>query len=568
LGSVLSEENDNAHSIGPYLLLREVGRGGLASVCLGRLRKTEGSVKTVAIKRLHPVFAEDPEFMATFTDEARRVARVRHANIVSVLDVVAAEGELLLVMDYVLGETLSHLVRDAGKQRIAMPRRVLVTIMLGVLSGLEAAHETRDERGASTEVLHGDVSPHDVLLGLDGVPKVYNFGLTKGVLRERLAAESGQIKGKHAYMSPEMLTGGRVDRRTDVYSAGIMLWEGLTGRRLYDAKISPTASDIVARMRPGGVAPPSTLIASTPKALDEIVMKALCGSPEDRFRTAREMGEALEKALPAIPSRLVGEWVAQVAGTALQAMAAELSEHDGAPLPPPSATPESVAGEPAAAARAKTSLIDLGAFASMSAPPTDPGDPLLQPLPRPPALPRASGEKAPPRPTAVLAPPAVAASPRMAAAPPIAASPPVAAAPPVGAPPAVAASPPVIESPTLAESPPVAASPLVAESQPVAATPPVVAPTLASSRRAIAPRRGDATPVDEGIFHISPVVAVNPSARASGNRASDRQAPTSPSLRVRPAEARVIRVPKSWVWLAGVACVALAVATIWVIASR
>jgi eukaryotic-like serine/threonine-protein kinase len=224
-------------------------------VYLGRFRKTDGSVKTVAIKRLHPVFAEDHEFVTTFADESRRVALVRHANVVSVLDVVAAEGELLLVTDYVVGETLSHLMGDAGKQCIAMPRRVLVTIMLGVLSGLEAAHESRDERGGPVEVLHGDVSPYDVLLVLDGVPKVYNFGLTKGILHERGAAESGQIKGKHAYMSPEKLSGGKVDRRTDVYSAGVMLGEGLTGRRLYDAKVSPTARDIVSRMQSGGVAP-------------------------------------------------------------------------------------------------------------------------------------------------------------------------------------------------------------------------------------------------------------------------------------------------------------------------
>jgi serine/threonine protein kinase len=365
--AVLSDEKDAPFTVGAYVLFQEVSQGGMASVHLARRTGAEAATRIVAIKRLLPVFAKDSEFVAMFTDESRRMERVRHANVVSVLDVVSTDGEVLQVMDYVPGETLGQLIRAAGKRRIAMPRRVLLRIMVGVLAALEAAHETRDEGGE--EILHGDVSPFDVLVGLDGVPKVFNFGLAKGLLRERAAEHSAQVRSKHAYMSPEQLRGGTVDRRTDIYSAGVMLWEGLTGRRLFDPKNPPEASDIVARMQMGQIELPSSVIASTPKALDQIVMKALSGVPADRFGTAREMALAIENAVPKIPDRLVGAWVAEVAGEALRARAAEVSAIQGAELPGAEPSPESAVSNPPPLPL--TSLIDLAAFASFSTPPVD-----------------------------------------------------------------------------------------------------------------------------------------------------------------------------------------------------
>jgi serine/threonine protein kinase len=381
---VLTEEEDKGRLLGPYEVFREVARGALASVHLGRLQGAPEPKQTVAIKRLYPVFAGDPEFVATFTEQARLIAHVHHANVLPIVDVVSTEGELLLVQDYMVGESLSNLLRAAGKQRIAMPRRVFVTIMVGVLSGLEAAHETHDERGTTLPILHGDLSPHDILIGLGGVPKVSNFGLSVGPLRERGKAESAQIRGKHAYMSPEQLRGDEVDRRTDVYSAGIILWEGLTGRRLFDPKSVPEASDILARTQAGQIQPPSSIIASTPEALDAIVMKALSGSPAARFQTAREMAVALEDAGLVVPNRLVGDWVAQVAGDALREKAIEMSEVEGVELTAVSVKPPHVP---------LTSFIDLAAFSSASMPPTDAGtrgDELLKGVARPPRLPQAA----------------------------------------------------------------------------------------------------------------------------------------------------------------------------------
>jgi eukaryotic-like serine/threonine-protein kinase len=411
---VLPEEKDQASFLGPYVLFREVARGALASVYLGRPKGSSESTKAVAIKRLHPRFAEDPKFVAMYAEEARRVACIRHPNVVSVLEVVGGEGEVLLVMDYIVGEALSHLVRDAGKKKVPMPRRVFVAMMVGVLSGLEAAHETRDEKGAPLDVVHGDLSPHDVLVGLDGVPRVGNFGLGKGLLRELGAAESAQIRGKHAYMSPERLKGDVVDRRSDVYSAGVMLWEGLTGRRLFDPKSVVEASDIVGRMQTGRIDPPSRIIASTPKALDEIVMRALSGRPEDRFGTAKEMAEAVESAVPRVPSRLVGEWVAEVAGDQLRETAAEVREVVDAPEP---VAPVSSPYEPF------RSFIDLAAFAGTSGAPGGsgpPGDDVLKKVPPPPLLPRPqpSSSSTPPIPVMPAdAAPAPAPAPAPAAAP-------------------------------------------------------------------------------------------------------------------------------------------------------
>src|SRR5579862_8139518 len=165
MGAVGQEKG--VRKVGRYVLFQEVAHGGMATVHLGRLRGPAGFARTVAIKRLHPPFARDPEFVSMFLDEARLAARIQHPNVVSVLDVVAAEGELFLVMDYIHGESLSHLFKLAARAGVPMSRRVLTTIMVGVLGGLDAAHVARNESGDPLEIVHRDVSPQNVLLGID-----------------------------------------------------------------------------------------------------------------------------------------------------------------------------------------------------------------------------------------------------------------------------------------------------------------------------------------------------------------------------------------------------------------
>src|SRR5262245_51026591 len=169
--------------IGRYALHGELASGGMATVHLGRLLGPVGFSRTVAIKRLHAQYAQDPEFVSMFLDEARLAARIRHPNVVPTLDVVATSGELFLVMEYVPGESLSRLARAARDRMERMPPRIVSAIMSGVLHGLHAAHEAKSERGEPLGIVHRDVSPQNVLVGTDGVARVLDFGVAKAAGR-------------------------------------------------------------------------------------------------------------------------------------------------------------------------------------------------------------------------------------------------------------------------------------------------------------------------------------------------------------------------------------------------
>jgi serine/threonine protein kinase len=221
---------------GRYALHDAIASGGMATVHLGRMGTTAGVTRTVAIKRMHPHLLAEPDFASMFLDEARLAMRIQHPNVVGTFDVIATETELLLVMDFVLGESLDRLLRRARATRQPPPVRVICSVLAGVLTGLHAAHEARDEGGAPLDIVHRDVSPQNVLVGVDGVPRVVDFGVAKAAGRLH-TTEEGQIKGKLAYMAPEQLTMARLDRRVDVFAAAAVLWEPTTR-----APPSPTCS--------------------------------------------------------------------------------------------------------------------------------------------------------------------------------------------------------------------------------------------------------------------------------------------------------------------------------------
>ncbi|HEY2366157.1 MAG TPA: serine/threonine-protein kinase, partial [Polyangiaceae bacterium] len=208
--------------VGRYALYEEIAAGGMATVHFGRLLGPVGFSRTVAIKRLHPQFAKDPEFVSMFLDEARLAARIRHPNVVPTLDVVATQGELFLVMDYVQGESLSRLIRATRERQQRIPVRYVASIITGALHGLHAAHEAKNERGEPLRIVHRDISPQNVLVGSDGVARVLDFGVAKAAGRFHTTRE-GNVKGKLPYMSPEQLRGQLVDRQTDVYAAAVCL---------------------------------------------------------------------------------------------------------------------------------------------------------------------------------------------------------------------------------------------------------------------------------------------------------------------------------------------------------
>jgi serine/threonine-protein kinase len=301
-----------ARVVGRYALYDAIAAGGMATVHLGRLLGQAGFERTVAIKRLHPQFAQDPEFVSMFLDEARVVARIRHPNVVPTLDVVSAEGELFIVMEYVQGESLARLIRAAGARGARMPPAFATTIVSGVLHGLHAAHEARSERGQPLDVVHRDISPQNILVGTDGVARVLDFGVAKAAGRLQTTRE-GQLKGKIAYMAPEQMS-GITSRATDVYAASVVLWEALTGRRLFFADNEAHTMKLVLDNR---VARPGEIVADLPPALDALVLRGLSREPADRFATARDMALALEEALPPATPSKIGAWVEATAARTL-----------------------------------------------------------------------------------------------------------------------------------------------------------------------------------------------------------------------------------------------------------
>lgn len=308
--------------IGRYALYGKLAAGGMAAVHFGRLLGPAGFSRTVAIKRLHAQYAKDPEFVAMFLDEARLAARIQHPNVVATVDVVALDDELFLVMDYVRGESFSRLLRASRKRGIDVPIGIVGGVAAGMLHGLHAAHEAKDEQGRPLSVVHRDVSPQNVLVGVDGVPRVLDFGVAKAAARIQVTRD-GQMKGKLAYMAPEQLQAKGVDRRTDIFAAGIVLWEALTGRRLFDAE---EASEVLRMILSEDIPPPSAVIPSIPRNVDATVMKALIRDPAARYQTAREFAIALEDAMPLASPREIGEWVERVAGDTLSQREHALAE--------------------------------------------------------------------------------------------------------------------------------------------------------------------------------------------------------------------------------------------------
>ncbi len=300
---------------GRYALHGAIASGGMATVHLGRMHTTARVTRTVAIKRMHPHLLSEPDFASMFLDEARLAMRIQHPNVVGTFDVISTDSELLLVMDFVLGESLDGLLRSARAADRRPPVRVVCSVLAGVLAGLHAAHEARDEEGEPLDIVHRDVSPHNVLVGVDGVPRVVDFGVAKAAGRLH-TTEQGHVKGKLAYMAPEQLAMATVDRRADVFAAAAVLWEGLAGQRLFGGD-SPAAT--VANVLDKEIVAPSTLNADVPAEVDAIVLRGLSRHPDQRFSTAREMAAALEQACPPATPREIGAWVEREAGSAVRA---------------------------------------------------------------------------------------------------------------------------------------------------------------------------------------------------------------------------------------------------------
>jgi serine/threonine-protein kinase len=282
----------------------------MASVHLGRIDGAAGFVRTVAIKRLHPHLAHDPEFVSMFVDEARVTGRIKHPNVVALHDVVSEGDELFLVMEYVCGVSLMQIVRHEEP----IPLDIASSLLRDMLRGLHAAHEARGADGEPLGIVHRDVSPHNVMVGLDGAARVLDFGIAKAKSRIQ-TTQDGAVKGKIAYMAPEQLNRKPLSRRTDVYAAGVVAWELLAGEPLFRGE----TGEIVARILRNDIPPLDTVRDGLPAELDACVRRALAPAPEDRYATARDFADAIEQLVPPASPHAVTDWVERVGGAELQA---------------------------------------------------------------------------------------------------------------------------------------------------------------------------------------------------------------------------------------------------------
>ncbi|NRA36009.1 MAG: serine/threonine protein kinase [Polyangiaceae bacterium] len=278
-----------ARSIDGYDLVAEIACGGMATVYLARRVGVGGFQRLVALKTLHPHLAKQQSFVDMFLDEARLAANIHHPNVVSIEEIGMGDSGYYLVMDYIKGGTLAQLMSEDGPE---ITPAVLIHIMLDALNGLHGAHEARTEGGLVLGLVHRDVSPQNVLVGLDGISRIADFGVARASKRLTETAV-GQLKGKIAYMSPEQALAQNVDRRADVFSAGIVLWEGLTRQRLFKGEHDAAT---LAQVLSYEVPDVNSVNPEIPAALSEVCMKALARQPGARFQTCQAFWKALSQA--------------------------------------------------------------------------------------------------------------------------------------------------------------------------------------------------------------------------------------------------------------------------------
>jgi serine/threonine-protein kinase len=307
---ILSDEPALPRDVGPYTLLEQTAAGGMAAVYLAVFRGADGFQRPVAVKRLHGTLINDPELMSALRYEAWLGAHVRHPNVVSVLDLVCLEREFLLVLEYVHGVTLGTL----RSQRGLLPIPILLAIMVDALRGLHAAHTARDLDDQPLRVVHRDVSPQNILVGADGFARILDFGVAK--FASKAATRVGCLKGKLRYMAPEQLTEEAVDGRTDLFSAGVVLWECLVGKPLFK---DSTALDTILDRIGAEIPLADTYNPAVSRELSLLVARALCPSPDDRYASAGAFAAALERGAEVATPDQVARYVKESAGQWLDA---------------------------------------------------------------------------------------------------------------------------------------------------------------------------------------------------------------------------------------------------------
>lgn len=325
--------------VGSYQPLLELASGGMGVVYVARKTGGAGFERLVALKRVHRHVLADPAYRDMLREEARLLSLVHHANVASVLDVVDADGELSIVLEYIESMSLAALLAASAERGERLPVAVTARIVADALAGLQAAHVALGADGKPLGIIHRDVSPQNVLVGVDGVSRLIDFGIAKASRATTPPLEqtdSGVLKGKLRYMSPEQLVQGALDCRSDVYSAGVVLYEAVTGQRLFRPNVDE--SDALLNQLIGNVAPPTELVPELPAGVEEVVMKALARDRAERFQTAAEFEEALTRAVPVASRSDVARVVESYAGPTVAERRARLRQASQT-MPPPAPAP-------------------------------------------------------------------------------------------------------------------------------------------------------------------------------------------------------------------------------------
>ena len=271
-----------------YMIHRYLAEGGMGAIYLGKKLGVDGFEKEVVLKQLLPEFTSDPKFIDLFLREARISASLDHANIVHTIDLVAAERDFFIVMEYVRGGDLRTLMKRAKRRGKPLPPQVALHVGRGILDALGYAHARTSPDGQPLKLIHRDVSPSNILVSGAGEVKLTDFGIAKLATQQSIFY---RVKGKIGYMSPEQARGETLDHRSDLYSLAVCVYEALVGQRLFVADMISTPSMIYSQPVP----PPSTTRPGLPRELDALMLKALAVKPVDRFQTADEFLEAIDR---------------------------------------------------------------------------------------------------------------------------------------------------------------------------------------------------------------------------------------------------------------------------------
>lgn len=316
MGVRLLETDGVGARIDRYDLVAELASGGMATVYLARLSAVGGFQRSFAIKRLHPHLAGNSDFVQMFFDEARLAALIRHPNVVPILEVGEGADGYYLVMEYIEGDTFASLLSKTSSRGQRMPNAVVLRIVIEMLHGLHAAHELKDDHGHLVGLVHRDVSPQNVMVGTDGITRITDFGVARAAsaLSETRA---GQLKGKLAYMAPEQASGRQdVDRRVDVFAAGVVLWEALAFRRLFKAA---NEAMTLSRVLTEPIVSPEQFSPGVPPGVAAVCLKALERDLSRRYVSAVEFATALERAALAAGQlasvKEVADYVEEIVGT-------------------------------------------------------------------------------------------------------------------------------------------------------------------------------------------------------------------------------------------------------------